>query len=333
VEYQEIIKSLKQKQYKPVYFLHGEEAFYIDKITDIIETEVLNEGEKAFNQVVMYGKEADHLAVVDAARRYPMMAERSVVIVKEAQEMKSLAQLQTYIETPLSTTVLVLAHKHKKLDGRTAFAKSLMKNAVVFESKPLYENQVPDFIRNWLKENKRQIDADALNLMVEYLGTDLGKIINELEKLKLNLKAGGTITTAEVETYIGISREYNVFELQRAIGMKNVLQANKIVNYFAENPKDAPFVVIVSSLYGYFSKLYQLSFLTQKSPADQIKTLGLRSEWFLKDYTAGLKHFPRSRTEGVIALLREFDLKSKGVNSDGVEEGQLLREMVYKILH
>jgi DNA polymerase III subunit delta len=318
---------------QPVYFLHGEEPFFIDRITEIIENELLTDMEKAFNQVVMYGKEIDHLAVVDAARRYPMMAERQVVIVKEAQEMKSLVQLQTYIETPLSTTVLLIAHKHKKLDGRTAFAKSVMKNAVVFESKPLYENQVPDFIRNWLKDNRRQIEGDALNLMVEYLGTDLGKIINELEKLKLNITEGGKITTEHVEKYIGISREYNVFELQKAIGLRNVLQANKIVNYFIENPKDAPFVMVVGNLYNYFSKLYQLSFIAQKPAAEQVKTLGLRSEWFLKDYLAGLKQFPRQNTEGVLGLLREFDLKSKGVNSDGVAEGALLKELVYKILH
>ena len=333
MEYKEIIKSIRQKQYKPVYFLHGEEPYFIDAITEVIENEILDEGMKSFNQVVLYGKEVDAMTVVDNARRYPMMSPIQVVIIKEAQNMSSLTQLQKYIETPLSSTVLLIAHKHKKLDGRTAFAKSLLKNAFVFESKPLYENNIPDFIRNWLKDNKLTIDSDALNLMVEYLGTDLGKIINELEKLQINLPKGGQITAEHIEKYIGISREYNVFELQKALGTRNILQANKIARYFYENPKDAPFVMVVGNLYGYFSKIYQLSFLPNQSPNEQVKALGLRSEWFLKDYSAALRLFPRPKLEQVFGLLKEFDLKSKGVNSDGVFEGELLKELVYKILH
>jgi DNA polymerase III subunit delta len=333
LEYKEIIKSIRQKQYKPVYFLHGEEPYFMDAITEVIENEILDDGMKSFNQVVLYGKDVDAMTVVDNARRYPMMSPIQVVIVKEAQNMSSLVQLQKYVEHPLSSTVLLIVHKHKKLDGRTAFAKSLTKHAVVFESKPLYENNIPDFIRNWLKDNKLGIDGDALNLMVEYLGTDLGKIINELEKLQINLPKGGQITTELIEKYIGISREYNVFELQKALGSRNILQTNKIVRYFYENPKDAPFVMVVGNFYNYFSKLYQLSFLTTVSPTEQIKALGLRSEWFLKDYSAALRLYPRPKLEYIFGLLREFDLKAKGVNSDGVFEGELLKELVYKILH
>lgn len=333
MEYKEIIKSIRQKQYKPVYFLHGEEPYFIDAITEVIENEILDAGMKSFNQVVLYGKDVDAMTVIDNARRYPMMSPIQVVIIKEAQNMSSLPQLQKYIETPLSSTVLLIAHKHKKLDGRSAFAKSLTKHALVFESKPLYENHIPDFIRNWLKDNKLNIDADALNLMVEYLGTDLGKIINELEKLQINLPKGGQITAEHIEKYIGISREYNVFELQKALGARNILQANKIARYFYENPKDAPFVMVIGNLYNYFSKIYQLSFLTTVSPNDQIKALNLRSEWFLRDYSAALKQFPRPKLEQIIGLLREFDLRAKGVNSDSVFEGELLKELVYKILH
>ncbi|MBL7815946.1 MAG: DNA polymerase III subunit delta [Saprospiraceae bacterium] len=335
MEYKEIIQSIRKKQYKPVYFLHGEEPYFIDAITAVIENEILDEGMKSFNQVVLYGKEVDAMTVIDNARRYPMMSPIQVVIVKEAQNMSTLAQLQKYIEAPLSSTVLLIAHKHKKIDGRSAFAKSLTKHAVLFESKPLYDNQIPDFIRNWLKEHKMTIANDAMDLMVEYLGTDLGKIINELEKLQLNLKntEGGQITTEHIEKFIGISREYNVFELQKALGLRQILQANKIVNYFHENPKDAPFVMVIGTLYNYFSKIYQLSFLSNASPNEQTKTLGLRSDWFLKDYTAALRQYPRPKLEQVFALLREFDLKAKGVNADGVEEGELLKELVYKILH
>ena len=333
LDYKEIIKSIRQKQYKPVYFLHGEESFFIDEISEVIENEILTEGEKAFNLMVLYGKDVDSLAVVDNARRYPMMSQYQVVIVKEAQDMKTLAQLQTYVERPLSSTILLLAHKHKKLDMRSAFAKSINKNAVVFESKPLYDNQVPDFIRGWLKEHKMQVENNALDLMVEYLGTDLGKIINELEKLRINLTEGAAVNIGHVEKYIGISREYNVFELQKALGLRNVLQANKIVNYFKENPKDGPFVMVIGNLYNYFSKIYQLSFLLNASPNDQIKHLGLRSEWFLKDYLQAVKHYPRNKTEQVIGVLKEYDLKAKGVNSDNVAGGELLKEMVFKILH
>jgi DNA polymerase-3 subunit delta len=203
----------------------------------------------------------------------------------------------------------------------------------VFEGKSLYENQVPDFIRNWLKENDMSINQEALNLTVDYLGTDLGKIINELEKLKINLKAKETITPDHIEKYIGISREYNVFELQKAIGTRDILKANRIIKYFAQNPKDAPLVVIISSLYGYFSKLFMFHFVKDKPVAEQVKTMGLRSDWFLKEYQAAGRHFSRSHTEGVIGILKEYDLKSKGVNSDGVADGELLKELVYKILH
>ncbi len=335
MEYKEIIQSIRKKQYKPVYFLHGEEPYFIDAITEVIENEILDDAAKSFNQVVLYGKDVDSMTVVDNARRYPMMSPIQVVIIKEAQNMSSLAQLQKYIEAPLSSTILLIAHKHKKIDGRSAFAKSLTKHAVLFESKPLYENQVPDFIRNWLKDNKMTIAPDALDLMVEYLGMDLGKIINELDKLKLNLKAedGGQITVDHIEKYIGISREYNVFELQKALGTRNILQANKIARYFHENPKDAPFVMVIGTLYNYFSKIYQLAFLTNKLPNDQVKALGLRSEWFLKDYSAALRQYPRPKLEQVFTLLREFDLKAKGVNADGVVEGELLKELIYKILH
>jgi DNA polymerase III subunit delta len=341
LEYKEIIKSIRQKQYKPVYFLHGEEPFFIDAISEVIENEILDEGMKSFNQIILYGKDVDNKDVVDNARRYPMMSPYQVVIVKEAQDMKALAQLQSYIENPLSSTVLLLAHKHKKLDMRTAFAKALVKHALVFESKPLYENQVPDFIRNWLKDNKLTIENNALDLIVEYLGTDLSKIINELEKLKINLQPNTkdsatnekNITVEHIEKYVGINREYNVFELQKALGTRNVLQANKIINYFAENPKDAPIVVILSNLYNYFSKIYQLHFIQNQSPMEQVKTMNLRSEWFLKEYQQAVKNYNRPRVEFIISLLKEYDLKSKGVNADNAEDSALLKELVYKVLH
>ncbi len=343
MEYKDIIKSIQKRDLKPIYFLHGDEPYFIDTITEVIEDGILSEAEKSFNLTILYGKDIkDIMAIVDNAMRYPMMAERQVVIIKEMQDIdflkrgkenEALKRLQNYVEHPLSSTVLLMAHKHKKLDMRTGLGKALVKHAVVFESKALYDNQVPDFIRNWLKENKLTIEQAALDLMVEYLGTDLGKVINELEKLKLNLTEGASINAELVEKYIGISREYNVFELQKALASKDILKANRIVKYFSENPKDAPFVMVISSLYGYFSKVFMFHFVKNQSPAEQVKALALRSEWFLKEYNMAVKNFPRPKVENIIGLLREFDLKAKGVNSDGVPEGQLLKELVYKILH
>lgn len=337
MDYKDIIGAIRQKQLKPVYFLHGEEPFFIDEITHVIEHEILSDAEKGFNLTILYGKDVDYMAVVDNARRYPMMSQYQVVVLKEAQDMRTLTQLQAYIEAPLSSTILCIAHKHKKLDMRTAFAKAVTKTALIFESKPLYDNQVPDFIKQWLKDEKMTIETEALDMIVEYLGTDLGKIINELEKLKINIQPdaqqGNRITLEHIEKYIGISREYNVFELQKAIGQKNILKTNKIINYFTENPKNAPFVMVISNLYGFFAKLYQMSFIQNQSPAEQAKILGLRSEWFLKDYSAALRNYPRSKSEEAIALLREYDLKSKGVNADNADDADLMKELIFKILH
>ncbi len=333
MEYKDLLKTLKAKEYKPVYLLHGEEPYFIDKITDIFEREVLSETEQAFNQTVLYGRDADHLTVVDVARRFPMMAERQVVIIKEAQDMKTLTQLQNYIEKPQPTTLLVICHKHKKLDMRTAFAKSVAKNAVVMESKPLYDNQVPDYVKNYLQDLKLGIEPAAAALIAEYLGTDLSKICNELDKLSLNLPAKTLVNDKHIQEYIGISREYNVFELQRALSTRNVAQTNRIVRYFAENPKSQPLVMVISSLFGYFSKVYILHFLANANDNEKAKALQLRSDYFLKEYKAAAQQYDYKKIEKIIELLKEYDLKSKGVNADGTNEGELLKELVFKILY
>lgn len=333
MEYKDLLKSLKAKEYKPVYFLHGEESFFMDKIAEIIENQVLSESEKSFNQTIFYGKDTESTAIVDTARRYPMMADRQVVILKEAQDMKTLVNLQKYVERPTSSTILLIVHKHKKLDMRMAFAKALVKNAVVMESKPLYDNQIPDWIRNYLKEIQLMIDANAAELIAEYLGTDLGKIANELDKLRLNLPPNSTVNVKQVQDNIGISKDYNVFELQKALSAKNILTANKIVQYFARNPKDAPFVVVISNLYNYFSKVYMLHFLSNKPDKEVLDVMGLRSDFFLRDYKMAARHYNPFKTEQILGFLREYDLKSKGVDADGTDAGELLKELVFKILH
>ena len=333
--FQQVLQSLKQKNYQPVYFLHGNESYFIDTITDYIDQNVLSESEKAFNHTVLYGKDTEHKTVVDAARRFPMMAAYQVVLLKEAQEMKSLKELESYIKHPSPTTILVIAHKHKSFNFNSKFGKLVKSNCLVLNAKKLYDNQVPDWIVDYLKGKKLKISIGAAQLIGEYLGSDLSKIANELEKLALNLEAGSEVTTKNIEENIGISKDYNVFELQKALGLRDVLKANRIVQYFIANPKKNPIPVVLGALYNYFSKVYMLKFL-QKSPDNEVmKALNLRSAFFLKDYRATARNFNRLQLEQTIAVLKEYDLKSKGVDysSTGKEEGALLRELVWKILH
>lgn len=333
--YQEILKELKQKKYRPIYFLHGAEPYFIDVISDYIEQEVLTETEKAFNLAVLYGKEANHLAVVDNARRYPVMSERQVVLVKEAQEMKSLPDLMSYVEKPSDSTLLVICHKYKNYNLNSKFGKLLKEKALIFESKPLYDNQIPDWIRDYLKEKKQTIRPSAANLIAEYLGTELAKIANELDKLVLNLPLGTEVNEKHVEENIGISKDYNVYELQKALGTRDVLKANRIVQYFGANPRKNPLPVVIGSLYNFFSKIYMLHYVRHLSEKEMLEALQLRSAYFLKDYRSAIPHFPLAKTEQVIGLLKDYDLKSKGVDyiSTGKEEGELLKELVWRILH
>lgn len=333
--HQQILQDLKKGNYQPIYFLHGEESYFIDVIVDYIDAHVLDEGQKAFNHTVLYGKETDHKTVVDVARRFPMIAPYQVVLLKEAQEMKSLKDLLTYVQNPAPTTILVIAHKHKKLNLNSTFGKALKAKAVVLEAKPLYDNQVPDWIVSYLKGKKLQIDLPNAQLIGEYLGADLSKISNELDKLALNLDAGTAVTTKDIEQNIGISKDYNVFELQRALAGRDVKKANQIVQYFVANPKKNPLPMVMGALYNYFSKVYMLSFLKKSSEKEVLEALSLRSAFFLKDYRLAERNYRRADLERVFEILREYDMKSKGVdyNATGKEEGGLIREMAWRILH
>ena len=324
--YKEIIKDLKAKKYQPIYLLHGDEAFYIDKISDYIENNVLTESEKSFNQTV-----------IDTASRYPMMAERQVVILKEAQDMKTLGDLQPYVERAAPTTILVICHKHKKFDSRTKLAKSikaksLKSEALIFESKKMYDNQVAGWISTYLKDHKLSIEPDAAELVAEYLGTNLSKVSNELDKLIINVPTGTSVNTQLIQENIGISKDYNVFELQKSIGQRDLLKTQRIVNYFIANPKKNPLVVVVATLYNYFSKVYQAHYLRNASDNELAAALGTRA-FFVKDYKLARKNFNLHKTQDVIGILSEYDLRSKGVDNNGTTHGELLREMVYRILH
>jgi DNA polymerase-3 subunit delta len=333
MSHQNIIKDLKNKVYHPIYFLTGEEPYYIDMISDYIEKKVLDETEKDFNQTVLYGKDTDIGTIISEAKRYPMMANHNVVIVKEAQHLaKELDLLESYLENPTTSTILVFCYKYKKIDGRKSIGKKLKKKAVFLDSKKLYDNQVPDWISQNLKARNYTITPQANILIAEFLGTELSKIANELNKLTINLTEGSNITPEIVEQNIGISKDFNNFELNNALGAKNVLKANQIINHFAKNEKDHPMVVTIGVLYGFFSNLLKLHYLKDKSQNNIAAELRVHP-FFVKDYQTAVRNYPIKKAVKIIEYLRDYDLKSKGVNSSSTTKGELLKELVFKILH
>jgi DNA polymerase-3 subunit delta len=332
-EVKQLVADIKNGNLKPIYFLMGEEPYYIDKISDFIEDNVLSEEEKGFNQMVLYGRDVTIEDIVSNAKRYPMMAERQVVIVKEAQDLsRTIEKLVAYAENPQPTTVLVINFKYKKIDKRKALYKSLKKDNVVFESKKLYENQVAEWIRRILSPKGYSISPKAAQMLVEFLGTDLSKINNELEKLQLIIKKETQITPELIEENIGISKDYNNFELRKAIGDRDHLKAYKIVNYFADNPKDNPMVVTVSLLFSFFSQLLHLHGLHDKSPRAVASSLKV-NPYFVNEYLTAARNYPMKKVSSVISTLREFDVKSKGVGANAIPQGDLLKELMVKILN
>jgi len=333
VTYEEIISDLKKRIFKPVYFLAGEEPYYIDLIINYIEDKVLPEDEKAFNQIIVYGDDTNIAAIIDTARRFPMMSSHQVVIVKEAQSLKKIEDLVLYLEKPLLSTILVFSYKYKTIDKRTKLYKALESHAVNFESARLRDYQIPAWIEKYLMTKGIKIDPGASAMLTEYLGTDLHKIVNELDKLLITLPAGKpVITSSLIEKNIGISKDYNNFELQKAIGEKTILKANMIVHYFANNPKDNPITLSIASLFGFFSKLLTYHYLTDKSKNNVAAVLKV-NPFFVKDYETSAMKYNVSKTVLIISLLRTFDMKSKGYGDPGTEPGDLLKELVFKILH
>ncbi|MFK7781851.1 DNA polymerase III subunit delta [Psychroserpens sp.] len=328
----QIVANINKGDIKPIYFLMGEEPYYIDAISDYIENNLLAEEEKGFNQMVLYGRDVSIDDIVSNAKRYPMMAERQVVIVKEAQDLsRTIEKLSNYAENPQPTTVLVVNYKYKKIDKRKALYKTIKKLGIVFEGKKLYENQVADWIRRVLSGKKYTISPKAAQMLVEFLGTDLSKINNELEKLKIILPEGTQITAEHIEQHIGISKDYNNFELRKAVGERNSVKVFKIINYFANNPKDNPMVVTVSLLFNFFSQLLHFHGLHDKNPRNVASALKI-NPYFVNEYVSAARNFPMKKVSSVVSLLREFDVKSKGVNSNAVPQGDLLKELLVKIL-
>ncbi|MDB4292473.1 DNA polymerase III subunit delta [Maribacter sp.] len=327
-----IVTDIKSGTIKPIYFLFGEEAYYIDKISDYIEKSILTEDEKGFNQSVLYGKDVSIDDIVGNAKRYPMMAERQVLIVKEAQHLsRTIENLVSYADNPQPTTVLVICYKYKKLDKRKKLYKAVQKSGVLFESKKLYENQVADWIRRTLAGQGYRIVPKAAILLVEFLGTDLSKIANELNKLRLVLPKDTEINPQHIEEHIGISKDYNNFELKKAIGERNVVKATRIINYFAQNPKDNPFVLTVSLLYSFFSQLLQYHGLTDHSSKNVASVLRI-SPFFVGEFQTAARNYPMKKVSGIVSHLREMDLKGKGVNANALPQADLLKELLVKII-
>ncbi|MBU2938757.1 DNA polymerase III subunit delta [Lacinutrix sp. C3R15] len=332
-EVKQLIIDIKKGNLKPIYFLMGEEAYYIDVVSDYIEANVLAEEEKGFNQMVLYGRDVTIDDIVSNAKRYPMMAERQVVIVKEAQDLsRSIEKLAAYAANPQPTTVLVFNYKYKKIDKRKALYKAIKKVGVVLESKKLYENQVADWIRRVLSGKNYTISPKASQMLVEFLGTDLSKISNELNKLKIVLPEGTEISPDHIEENIGISKDYNNFELRKAVGERNIMKAHKIALYFADNPKDNPMVLTVSLLFSFFSQLLHLHGLSDKNPRNVASALKV-NPYFVNEYLNAARNYPMRKVSQVIATLREFDVKSKGVGSNSASQGDLLKELLVRIMN
>jgi DNA polymerase III subunit delta len=329
----QIVSDIQQGNIKPIYFLMGEEPYYIDRITDFIADNILSEEERGFNQMVVYGRDSSIDDIVSNAKRYPMMAERQVVIVKEAQDLsRTIEKLVDYAENPQPTTVLVMCYKYKKIDKRKKLYKAIAKTGVIFEGKKMYENQVGDWIIKTMKSRGYGISPKAAQMLVEFLGTDLGKIDNELQKLQLICTEGTTISPEIIENNIGISKDFNNFELRKAIGEKDTLKAHRIINYFAQNPKDNPMVVTISSLFAYFSQVLQYHGLQDKSKASVAKQLKV-NPYFVSDYVAAARNYPMKKVSQTISQLQETDVKSKGVGASNVPQGDLLKELLVKIMN
>lgn len=336
----DILKDLKNRKYKPLYLLHGEEPYFIDQVSNFVEHQLLSEADRGFNQTVLYGKDTEVMTVLNAAKRYPMMAEYQVVLVKEAQDMKwgrddddkkSINPLLNYLEAPLESTILVFCYKYGKFDKRKKTYKAIEKNGLVFESSPLYDSKIPSWIEGFSATKGYKIEPQASAMLAEYLGNDLSKIANEMEKLMLNVPAGLTITMQHIQDNIGISKEYNVFELQSALSRKDPFKVNQIINYFEANPRANPIVLVLGNLNNFFSKVLLYHYAKDKSPQTLARELGV-SPYFLKDYELAARSYNYGKSMQIISLLREYDLKSKGVDSNA-GNGELMKELMFKILH
>ena len=333
-----ILTALRAGKFDPVYFLQGEESYFIDVISDYIEQNALNDSEKSFNQVVLYGKDVTMATVLTNARRFPMMAEKQVVIIKEAQDIQDLNKelgtklLLEYLKQPVPSTILVFCHKHKGLDKRKELGKNIEKLATTISGKKMYDNQLPDFLADYAREKKVSIDMQAVQALCEFVGNDLNRLTNEFDKVAIGLAVGEPVTMDHVLAKVGISKEYNIFELQKAIVQRDLLQAARIVNYFERNTKRNPVIPVVAFMYSFFSKLLIASQVSDKSDKGLLSVLKI-SPYAIRDYTLALRYYNTPQIVENISSLKDTDLKLKGVNAGSAEDGQILRELIYRLMN
>ncbi len=328
---EKIIADWKKGNFKPIYWLEGEEPYHIDKVVEYAEHKILSESEASFNLTVFYGRDADWAAVVNACRRYPMFADRQVVLLKEAQQMKDIEKLEGYIDNPLTSTVFVVSYKDKKVDARTKFAKLLKAKGEMVTTKKMYDNQLPQWANEMVESKGLSINQKALALLVDHIGNDLNRIENEIEKLAVNLGNRKAISEDDIEKYIGVSKEFNVFELQDALGKKNLPKAIRIIQYFQSNPKAAPIQLILPSLYGYFSKVYMIFGAGSNDEKMIASAIGV-NPFFVKDYLIAAKNYGQQGVEKALMLFHQYNLRSIGVHDAGTEDGDLMKELVVKMM-
>lgn len=330
----DILKELRAKQYRPIYYLMGEESYYIDLIADYITDNVLSETEKEFNLTVVYGADVDIATVINAAKRYPMMSEYQVVIVKEAQAIRNMEELSFYLQKPLNSTILVICHKHGTLDKRKKLAAEVEKVGILFESKKIKDSQLPAFINSYMKRKGIDMEPKASAMLADFVGTDLSRLTGELEKLIITLPAGQKrVTPEQIEKNIGISKDYNNFELRSALVEKDILKANKIIKYFEENPKTNPIQMTLSLLFNFYSNLMLSYYSPEKTEQGIASWLGLKSPWTARDYLTAMRRYNGVKTMQIIGEIRYADAKSKGISNASMSDGDILRELVFKILH
>jgi DNA polymerase-3 subunit delta len=335
-EFNAIKKNILAKQFAPVYLFQGEEEYFIDQLANLLIENALDDSERDFNQTILYGIDTDSATIINACKHFPVMSNRQLVVVKEAQNMKSkdLEELTFYVSKPLLSTILVICHKEKKLDGRKKLSSEISKKGIIFESKKLYSEEVPKFITDYLKSRKVSIESKAAQMLSEYLGVNISKLVNETEKLIITMPEDNRIITSSmVEQNIGISKDYNSFELQKALAKRDILKANRIAQYFEKNPKANPCAVVLSNLFNFFANLMICHYEKDKSHNGIKAALGMRFDMQVYDYTDALKNYTAGKTMQIVSLIRECDARSKGVNNSSLTVGMLLKELVYKIMH
>lgn len=325
-----VLSDWKKGNYKPIYWIEGDEEFYVDTLVNYAEQHILNESEASFNLTIFYGKDAAWADILNACRKYPMFSDKQVVIVKEAQQLKELDKLEPYIQSPLVSTILIVAFKDKKLDSRTKFAKLVKDKTEYILTKKIYDNALPDWVHTYVVDKGYSITSKANALMVDHIGNDLNRIKNEIDKIVLNLSNRKSITEEDIETYVGISKEFNVFELQAAIASKNLDKAMRIIQYFESNPKMGPIQLVLPSLYSFFSKVYMV-FGLNGGEAAIAKQIGV-GPYFVKSYVDTTKVYSFREVEKILLLLHQYNLKSLGINAARTEDSELMKEMIAKIM-